>query len=111
MEVEQVSWQIALGIIVPFLLQWLKRQPWFIFLNTWSSRQWKITVSALAACASALGLACTFDPTVGRLVIDGLTWANVGHALLAFALSFATQHVAYVMPGIGAKAIVTGGAK
>ena len=106
MNLEQGGWQVLLAIVLPFVLQWLKRQRWFPFLNSWSTQTWKILVSAFVALCSALGLAYNFDPVVGRLIIDGLTWTNVGHSLLSFVLSFVTQHTAYTLPKIGVQALM-----
>jgi len=92
---EQYGLQAFVGVLAAFILQWLKRQSWFPFLNTWSAKWWKVTVSALVAAASALGITYNYDPTIGRLVVDGLTWASVWNGLLAFGVSFLSQHLAY----------------
>lgn len=92
---EQYGLQAFVGVLAAFVLQWLKRQSWFPFLNTWSAKWWKITVSAIVAAASALGITYSYDPTIGRLVVDGLTWASIWHGLLAFGVSFLSQHLAY----------------
>jgi hypothetical protein len=87
--------QVVFAALTSFVLQWLKNQKWFPFLNAWSATWWKYTVSAIVAAAVAAGISFQFDPTIGRLIIDGLTWAAIGHALLAFCVSFATQHLSY----------------
>lgn len=107
MNQEQIIWQVVAGVIIPFVLQWLKGRSWFPFLNQWSSTGWKVTLSVITAVFTALGLSYAFDPVVGRLVIDGLTFANMGQALLAFLLSIGTQQATYSIPGIGAKALVS----
>lgn len=97
--------QVVFAALMSFVLQGLKNWKWFPFLNEWSAKWWKVAVSAIVAGASAAGISFQFDPVIGQLVITGLTWAAVGHALLAFAVSFATQHVSYegmakkMMPG------------
>lgn len=92
---EQYGLQAFVGVLAAFALQWLKRQRWFPFLNAWSAKWWKITVSAIVAAASALGITYSYDPTIGRLVVDGLTWASIWNGLLAFGVSFLSQHLAY----------------
>lgn len=92
---EQYGLQAFVGLLAAFVLQWLKQQHWFPFLNTWSAKWWKIVVSAVVAAASALGISYSYDPTLGRLIIDGLTWSSIGHGLLAFGVSFLSQHLAY----------------
>jgi hypothetical protein len=91
----QGALQLAFGAMAPFVLQWLKNAKWFPFLNQWSARWWKVLVSGIVALCTALGLSYSFDPVVGRLIIDGLTWTNVAHSLLAFALSFGAQQAMY----------------
>lgn len=102
---EQYGLQAFVGVLAAFILQWLKRQSWFPFLNTWSAKWWKVTVSALVAAASAVGITYSYDPTIGRLVVDGLTWASVWNGLLAFGVSFLSQHLAY--EGVARKVLPT----
>ena len=92
----QGALQVIIGMLAPFLLQWLKNAKWFPFLNHWSSTTWKYTVSIIVALGTALGLSWSFDPAIGRLIIDGLTMTNIYHSLLAFALSFGTQQAMYL---------------
>ena len=106
MGLEQGGVQVLIGIVATFLLQWLKHQTWFPLLNTWSEKWWKITVSAIVAFCSALGVSFVFNPVMGTLLVTGLTWATISHGVWAFVLSFATQHLAYVVPVIGVKTLM-----
>jgi hypothetical protein len=87
--------QVVFAALMSFVLQAFKNAKWFPFLNSWSAKWWKVAVSAIVAAASAAGISASFDPTLGQLIVTGLTWSGVGHALLAFAVSFITQHMAY----------------
>lgn len=106
MGLEQGGLQVLIGIVATFVLQWLKHQAWFPLLNTWSEKWWKVTVSAIVAFCSALGVSFIFDPTVGTLLVTGLTWTTISYGIWAFVLSFATQHLTYVVPVIGVKALM-----
>lgn len=85
----------ASPLIWPVILQALKNWKYFPLLNAWSSKAWKVTVAALTAAASACGITYSFDPAVGDMLIHGLTWTSVGHAIGAFILAFVTQHLVY----------------
>jgi len=99
--------QVVFATIMSFVLQWLKNQSWFPFLNAWSAKWWKIFVSAIIAAASAASISASYDSVIGQLIVTGLTWTAVGHSLLAFAVSFITQHLTYeqavrrIMPSTG----------
>lgn len=87
--------QVVWALCMTFILQWLKRSRWFPFLHEWSAKWWKIVVSAVTAAGSAAGISAHFDPVVGQLVVSGLTLTGIGHALLAFGVSWLSQHALY----------------
>jgi hypothetical protein len=92
---EQIKWQMMLGMVVPWVLQLLKKLPWFPLLTEHSERWVKIAWSAIIAAGSAFALSFAYDPTLGRMTIDGLTWANMGNGLLAFLTSMFAQEGSY----------------
>lgn len=87
--------QVVWALFMSFLLQWLKKSRWFPFLHEWSATWWKVLVSALTAAMSAAGISAQFDPVIGQLVVTGLTLTGIGHALLAFGVSWLSQHALY----------------
>ena len=92
---DQVQTQIVLGMLASYGLEWLKRMPWFPLLTEQSTTFIKQLCSVIVAICSALAITYSFDPTLGRLVIDGLTLAHMGHGLLIFFTSLLTQHATY----------------
>jgi hypothetical protein len=87
--------QIVVGYMATIVMQYLKRASWFPWLNGWSAGWYKVLVSGVVAAISAAGISYTFDPAIGQLTVIGLTWTGVWHALVAFGVSFATQHLVY----------------
>ena len=87
--------QIVVGIIVSYLLQRLKRAPWFPVLTETSTRYVKLGVSAVLAAASALAISVAWDGAAGVLTISGLTVENVLAGAQAFLVSFLSQHLSY----------------
>ncbi len=89
--------QIVVGVIVAVVLQRLKAVSWFPALSEASTRWTKVTVSALAAVASALAITVAWDGSAGVLTISGLTVENLANGVQAFLVSFLSQHVSYEM--------------
>jgi hypothetical protein len=89
--------QIVVGVIVSVILQRLKAVSWFPALSEASTRWTKVTVSALAAVASALAITVAWDGSAGVLTISGLTVENLANGVQAFLVSFLSQHVSYEM--------------
>ena len=94
---DQVQFQIIIGVLASYGLELLKKMPWFPALTEQSTKIVKQFFSIAVAACSALAITYSFDPTLGRLVIDGLTWSNVGHGLLTFVWSLFAQHSTYAL--------------
>lgn len=94
---DQTQVQIIVAMCASYVLEFFKKQPWFPVLSENSTRFVKQFFSVLVAAGSALAITFTFDPTLGRLTIDGLTWANVFHGLGAFLMSLLTQHTTHTL--------------
>jgi len=89
--------QVLLGVLVAYILQWLKNAPWFPVLTERSTKAWKVTLSCLVAVMSAMGLGYSFDPVAGTILITGVSAASVWNALTVFGISLLSQHGAYEM--------------
>jgi len=89
---EQVQVQVVIGVVMSYLLEFLKKVSWFPVLTEQSTKFIKQVFSVLVAAGAALAISFSFDPTLGRLTIDGLTWTNMGHGLITFLLSLIVQH-------------------
>lgn len=97
MEANQFQTQVVIGMLASYLLEWLKRQSWFPGLSEQSTKFIKQAFSVIVAAFSALAITYTFDPDLGRLVIDGLTFSNMGHGLLIFFTSLLAQHSTHAL--------------
>ena len=91
----QTEIQIVVGIVLSFMIQWAKKTPWFPLITERTDKVLKVAFSAVVAAGAALAISFNLDPTLGQLVITGLTWSNVGAGLLAFLKSFLAQQFGY----------------
>lgn len=91
----QSETQIIVGFVAPFLLQFLKKASWFPVLTDRTDKVIKVAWSAVVAAGSALMISFSFDPTLGQLVVTGLTWSNLTNGLMAFLLSMISQQTSY----------------
>jgi len=92
---DQTLIQVALGYVMAFALEFLKKASWFPALTENSTRIIKIAWAWLIAAGSAFAVTFTFDPTLGKLMVDGLTWANFKGGITAFILSLIVQKFTY----------------
>ena len=88
--------QGEIGIMIVWLIQWLKRLPWFPWVAERTAAANRL-ISAVLALASASLIHYSWDSTEGTLVITGLTLANTVHFLFAAAGQFCGQEVLYQM--------------
>jgi len=58
-------------------LEWLKRNRYITIITEQSTFILQRGIGVLLAVAAAVGVHWTFDPTAGRLVVDGLTAAGL----------------------------------
>ena len=108
----------TLAILVAYVVQGLKKAPWFPWL-TIQTGHLNLLVSAALAMATSVGVHWTWHGGEdGTLMITGLTLANLQAFLGHAAAQFAAQHIAYktaVVPtellGAIVKAIQEGGPK
>lgn len=87
--------QTIVAWVASYLIEFLKHQAWFPVLEANATKFVKIVFSALVAAGSALAITFSFDPTLGRLTIDGLTWTHMMSGLGAFLWSLFMQHGYY----------------
>lgn len=87
--------QVVLGYIMAFVLEKLKGTSWFPWLTEDSVHAAKVGWSWLVAAGSALAVTFSFDPTLGRLTVDGLTAANIKGGFTAFLVSLVAQKITY----------------
>ena len=87
--------QIVVAYVMSFVLERLKGASWFPWLTDNSLHAIKVAWSWLIAACSAVAVTWSFDPTLGRLTIDGLTAANIKGGLTAFLVSLIAQKITY----------------
>ena len=88
------QWQAILALVGPLVLQWLKGQTWFKWLNVSSSSWVKVAWSAVVACLSVVGISVVCDfKTAHNCVINGLDPASLVAFGEHFVLQFLAQHV------------------
>ena len=87
--------QVVLGALAAYVLQWLKRASWFPLLTENSTKAWKVLLSGIVAAATALSINFDWASATGTLTISGLTWPHIWNGLIAFGLSFLSQHTSY----------------
>jgi hypothetical protein len=92
---DQTLVQVVLGYVMAFVLEKMKKVSWFSVLTENSTHYVKVAWAWIVAAASAIAVAFSFDSTLGRLTIDGLTWANVKGGLAAFVVSLIAQKITY----------------
>lgn len=92
---DALSTQVVVGVAVAYVLQWLKRVSWFPVLTEQSTKGWKILLSGILAAGSALAIGFQWNGAAGELLITGLTGAAILNALIAFGVSFISQHASY----------------
>lgn len=86
--------QLTLGVIVSYVIEWLKtsnRVPW---LHDYSDRLNRI-VSAVLAIVASLGIQYTYDATTGTLVLSGLTLSSLVPVAWEAIKQFVANEVAY----------------
>ena len=101
---DEMQSQIGLGLLVVFVLQWLKGQKWFPFVSFDSQRINRI-IGIVVAAAASWGIVGTFDYGTGTLNITGLTpdhlWSWAQHAGYQWLIQQAAYRgiVAPALPG------------
>jgi hypothetical protein len=86
--------QLGTSMIVVYILEKLKSASWFPWIQKNGGNLNRIISVLLGTLASA-GVIWTFDPTAGRLVVDGLTIANIATVLWIIMKQVAFQEGMY----------------
>ncbi len=81
-----ISSQVTAAAVVSFLIAFLKKQSWFPWLTTETSKLNRFVAIVLSGAAS-VGIHTSFNHQTGVLIISGLTLTSV----LAFAWHWITQ--------------------
>ena len=89
----QSQWIVAM--VMSFALQAIKRAAWFPLLTERTDKIIKVAWSALVAAGSAFAITFAYDPTLGQIIITGVTWAHMWNGLVAFLTSLLVQHGTY----------------
>ena len=100
METELISSQLAIAYATSSILQWLKHQPWFPFMQA-NSASINRFFSIIIAFFAAIGIHWVSDwqaaDGVMVITISGLTWGSIGHGLIAWIQQYAFQQGSYKM--------------
>jgi hypothetical protein len=86
--------QIGVAYAASLVMQWLKGQKWFPFLN-YDTGRLNAIVAAIIAAASGAGIFFTFDRGAGILTVTGLTTSNLIALAGRAAAQYLLQHFAY----------------
>lgn len=85
---------VTTAAMMVYFLEALKRMAWLRWVRMDTKAVNRILSAVLAAVAAA-GIDWTYDPTVGKLVIEGLTWGAVGTMAWEWCKQFATQQLLF----------------
>lgn len=92
MDFSQIGNSLGAATVAVFLLEWLKKQPWFTWLSEESTKRVKTIFAAVFAVASVVGIGYVWNPDAGTLTITGLTLAGLVTGLVTFLWTFAKQY-------------------
>jgi hypothetical protein len=89
-----VSTQLSSAVIAAYVIQKVKSWQKIPGINfdTENLNRW---LAIAVACLTGSGIYVTFDPGVGRAVIEGLTVGNAYHFIAHAVQQFALQHATY----------------
>lgn len=90
--------QFGAGIIVAYLLQFLKNSDKFRFLNTQDSSKWKAFIGFIAAFLTTVGIHYTFDYNVnegGQLLINIPSLSDMLQGMWDMSKQWAFQQASY----------------
>lgn len=100
----ELQTQLTIGMVVPFVMQWLKSQSWFPLASLSGGWLNRIT-AAVIAIAAGFGITTHFQG--GELTISGLTlpniWSGIQHAVMQYMVAHTTYKMAIAPPLPGAE--------
>jgi hypothetical protein len=85
---------VAIAILIPLALQWLKAQPWFPFMN-YKGGSLNRVVSWTIAALTGIGIGFDYNSALGSLTITGLTVAGILGGIHHAVIQLAMNHAAY----------------
>jgi hypothetical protein len=89
-----MSTQVGIALIVPFVLQWLKKTPFVPWIN--ERTDWVVRLLSMAvAVASSVGIIVTWDPAAGSLLITGINVQAIANLLFQSWAHFKGQEIVY----------------
>lgn len=95
---EEFSAQLTTAILTSQILEILKKQQWFPFLNEWSSGRWQRFIAVVAALLTSLGIGYSIDYTFiegGKIVFVVPSGYLLLHGLFDMIKQFALQEFSY----------------
>ena len=92
--VTQLGDQVGTSMIVVWLIEQAKKAAWLPWITKHGGAVNRV-LSVLLGSLAAAGIIWTFDPTAGRLIIDGLTLANGASVLWIILKQIAFQEGIY----------------
>jgi len=91
---DELSATVGTAYVTSLILDWLKRQPWFPFMQVDTATLNRV-FSILVALAVSMGLHYTFDPTTRVLAITIPTFVEALNGLVHAATQFGFQDLSY----------------
>lgn len=86
---------IVIGLLTPFVLEWLKREPWVPILQLHGG--WiNAVLAAAVAVGQVVGVSFAFDEAAHTLTVSGLDWLSVATLGATFGLTWLGQQLVYV---------------
>jgi hypothetical protein len=87
--------QLGSAAVVVFLLEWLKKQSWFIWLTDESTKRVKWLFSLVFGALAVAGIGYVWTPSEGTLLVTGLTLTGIATALWHYIVQIVSQKVIY----------------
>lgn len=90
----ELQLQAMFALAIPRIIEWLKGQKWFPFAN-FSGGSINRVFSWTVAALTGLGIAFKYDPSVGSVLITGLTIQGITNGLGHIVFQILANHFIY----------------
>ena len=91
---DELTAHLTTGAVIVYFIEWMKKAQW-IRVITPETKTLNRVASVILAGIASMGINWTYDPTIGQLVITGLTWSAVGMTLWEFLKQFIVQQLLF----------------
>ena len=92
----ELTTHLTLSVMVAYFIESLKKSSRIGWINQHTKGLNRV-LSLVLAFATSVGITYSFDPTVGTLVIDGLTWAAITTTAWETLKQYVNQQLVYAV--------------